>query len=169
VWAIISFRYEMRMTRFTPLPYYMILYAREWQAGNSPLAILLDALATHRGCGPEGIPVAGSRMPFTPPCGLRIADPGQRIRSWPGARCTADVRGRPAAWPLLKQGTTRLFDYLLDLRSKQRGSQPWIDLQQLPALWCNKSPAASAAQPPRLGIGRYTAKSPGTPQHTRTP
>lgn len=122
-----SFRYDDEMTRFTLYRNYHDPYAREWQAGNSRWD-LLDALRAAHALRPEGIhwPQQDGYTSLR----LELLTQANGIDHGQAHDALADVRATIAMARCLKQAQPRLFDYLLDLRSKQRVTA-LIDLQQL--------------------------------------
>ncbi|WP_022964642.1 exodeoxyribonuclease I [Halopseudomonas pelagia] len=122
-----SLRYDDEMTRFSLYRNYHDPYAREWQGGNSRWD-LLDALRAAHALRPQGIEWP-QQDGFT---SLRLERLTQAngIDHGQAHDALADVRATIAMARRLKQAQPKLFDYLLDLRSKQRVTA-MIDLQQV--------------------------------------
>lgn len=122
-----SLRYDDEMTRFTLYRNYFEPYTREWQAGNSRWD-LLDALRAAYALRPQGI-VWPQQEGFTS-LRLELLTQANGIAHGQAHDALADVRATIGMARVLKRAQPRLFDYLLDLRSKQRVTG-LIDLQQV--------------------------------------
>lgn len=121
-----NLRYDDEMTRFTLYRNFHDPYAREWQGGNSRWD-LLDALRAAHALRPEGIV-------WPEPDGLtslrlELLTAANGVDHGQAHDALADVRATIAMARLLRTAQPRLFDYLLDLRSKHRVSA-LVDLQQ---------------------------------------
>ncbi|KAA0694642.1 exodeoxyribonuclease I [Halopseudomonas laoshanensis] len=122
-----SLRYDDEMTRFTLYRNYHDPYAREWQGGNSRWD-LLDALRAAHALRPDGIEWP-QQDGFTS-LRLELLTQANGIDHGQAHDALADVRATIAMARCLKRAQPRLFDYLLDLRSKQRVTA-LVDLQQV--------------------------------------
>lgn len=121
-----NLRYDDEMTRFTLYRNFHDPYAREWQGGNSRWD-LLDALRAAHALRPEGI-VWPRQDGFTS-LRLELLTAANGIDHGQAHDALADVRATIAMARVLKTAQPRLFDYLLNLRSKHRVTE-LIDLQQ---------------------------------------
>lgn len=121
-----NLRYDDEMTRFTLYRNFHDPYAREWQGGNSRWD-LLDALRAAHALRPDGI-VWPQQDGFTS-LRLELMTAANGIDHGQAHDALADVRATIAMARVLRAAQPRLFDYLLDLRSKRRVSA-MIDLQQ---------------------------------------
>lgn len=121
-----SLRYDDEMTRFTLYRNYHDPYAREWQGGNSRWD-LLDALRAAHALRPQGIEWP-QQDGFTR-LRLELLTQANGIDHGQAHDALADVRATIGMARCLKRAQPRLFDYLLELRSKQRVTA-LIDLQQ---------------------------------------
>ncbi|MFO7704489.1 MAG: exodeoxyribonuclease I [Halopseudomonas sp.] len=122
-----SLRYDDEMTRFTLYRNYYDPYTREWQGGNSRWD-LLDALRAAHALRPQGI-VWPQQEGFTR-LRLELLTQANGIEHGQAHDALADVRATIGMARVLKRAQPKLFDYLLDLRSKQRVTA-LIDLQQV--------------------------------------
>lgn len=121
-----SLRYDDEMTRFTLYRNYYDPYAREWQGGNSRWD-LLDALRAAHALRPEGINWP-QQDGFTS-LRLELLTQANAIDHGQAHDALADVRATIAMARRLREAQPKLFDYLLNLRSKQQVTA-LIDLQQ---------------------------------------
>lgn len=122
-----SLRYDDEMTRFSLYRTFHDPYAREWQGGNSRWDLLEGLRAAHA-LRPDGIQWP-QQDGFTS-LRLELLTAANGIDHGQAHDALADVRATIAMARCLRAAQPRLFDYLLDLRSKQRVTA-LIDLQQL--------------------------------------
>lgn len=122
-----NLRFDDEMTRFTLWRNFHDPYAREWQGGNSRWD-LLDALRTAWALRPEGI--VWPQQDGVTSLRLELLTQANGIDHGQAHDALADVRATIAMARLLRQAQPRLYDYLYDLRSKQRVCE-LIDLQSV--------------------------------------
>tara|TARA_R110000764_G_scaffold112134_7_gene199041 strand:+ start:20517 stop:22013 length:1497 start_codon:yes stop_codon:yes gene_type:complete len=122
-----SLRFDDEMTRFTLYRNFHDPYTREWQGGNSRWD-LLDALRAAHALRPDGI-TWPQQDGFTS-LRLELLTAANGIDHGQAHDALADVRATIAMARLLRQAQPKLFDYLLNLRSKHRVTE-LVDLQQL--------------------------------------
>jgi exodeoxyribonuclease-1 len=122
-----NLRYDDEMARFTLYRNFHDPYAREWQGGNSRWD-LLDALRATHALRPDGIvwPQQDGHTSLR----LELMTAANGIDHGQAHDALADVRATIAMARLLRAAQPRLFDYLLDMRSKQRVSA-LVDFQQM--------------------------------------
>jgi exodeoxyribonuclease-1 len=122
-----NLRYDDEMARFTLYRNFHDPYAREWQGGNSRWD-LLDALRAAHALRPDGIvwPQQDGHTSLR----LELMTTANGIDHGQAHDALADVRATIAMARLLRAAQPRLFDYLLDMRSKHHVSA-LVDFQQM--------------------------------------
>jgi exodeoxyribonuclease-1 len=120
-------RYDDEMARFTLYRNFHDPYAREWQGGNSRWD-LLDALRAAHALRPDGIvwPEQDGHTSLR----LELMTAANGIDHGHAHDALADVRATIAMARLLRIAQPRLFDYLLDMRSKHSVTA-LVDFQQM--------------------------------------
>lgn len=122
-----NLRYDDEMARFTLYRNFHDPYAREWQGGNSRWD-LLDALRAAHALRPDGIvwPEQDGHTSLR----LELMTAANGIDHGHAHDALADVRATIAMARLLRIAQPRLFDYLLDMRSKHSVTA-LVDFQQM--------------------------------------
>jgi exodeoxyribonuclease-1 len=122
-----NLRYDDEMARFTLYRNFHDPYAREWQGGNSRWD-LLDALRAAHALRPDGIvwPEQDGHTSLR----LELMTAANGIDHGHAHDALADVRATIAMARLLRTAQPRLFDYLLDMRSKHSVTA-LVDFQQM--------------------------------------
>ena len=122
-----NLRYDDEMARFTLDRNFHDPYAREWQGGNSRWD-LLDALRAAHALRPDGIvwPQQDGHTSLR----LELMTAANGIDHGQAHDALADVRATIAMARLLRVAQPRLFDYLLDMRSKHHVSA-LVDFQRM--------------------------------------
>ena len=112
-----SLRFDDEMTRYSLYRNFFDPYAREWQGGNSRWD-LIDLLRTAYALRPEGIvwPEVEGRVSLK----LELLTAANGIEHGQAHDALSDVRATIALARLLRSKQPKLYDYLYQLRSKQR-------------------------------------------------
>lgn len=112
-----SLRFDDEMTRYSLYRNFFDPYAREWQGGNSRWD-LIDLLRTAYALRPEGIvwPEEEGRVTLK----LERLTAANGIEHGQAHDALSDVRATIALARLLRSKQPKLYDYLYQLRSKQR-------------------------------------------------
>lgn len=112
-----SLRFDDEMTRYSLYRNFFDPYAREWQSGNSRWD-LIDLLRTAYALRPEGIvwPEEEGRVTLK----LERLTAANGIEHGQAHDALSDVRATIALARLLRSKQPKLYDYLYQLRSKQR-------------------------------------------------
>lgn len=112
-----SLRFDDEMTRYSLYRNFFDPYAREWQGGNSRWD-LIDLLRTAYALRPEGIvwPEEDGRVTLK----LERLTAANGIEHGQAHDALSDVRATIALARLLRSKQPKLYDYLYQLRSKQR-------------------------------------------------
>lgn len=112
-----SLRFDDEMTRYSLYRNFFDPYAREWQSGNSRWD-LIDLLRTAYALRPEGIvwPEEEGRVTLK----LERLTAANGIEHGQAHDALSDVRATIALARLLRSKQSKLYDYLYQLRSKQR-------------------------------------------------
>lgn len=112
-----SLRFDDEMTRYSLYRNFFDPYAREWQGGNSRWD-LIDLLRTAYALRPEGIvwPEVDGRVSLK----LELLTAANGIEHGQAHDALSDVRATIALARLIRSKQPKLYDYLYQMRSKQR-------------------------------------------------
>ena len=112
-----SLRFDDEVTRYTLYRNFFDPYAREWQGGNSRWD-LIDLVRTAYALRPEGIvwPEVDGRVSLK----LELLTAANGIEHGQAHDALSDVRATIALARLIRSKQPKLYDYLYQLRSKQR-------------------------------------------------